>query len=161
MHHPVIDSATPAHRAAVEALLRASGLPLTGLDTWFPGGFAVARVAGELVGAAGSESYGEDALLRSVVVAPAQRGRGIAQALVADRIAWLYSHGARAVWLLTSDATSFFERLGFVRADRGALPVALQRSTQLSLPVCSTAVAMQLDLASAWPVAGSKSSVPA
>lgn len=143
--------ATPGDRGELEALLRAVNLPLDGLDDAFPHGFALARVAGELVGAAGIEPWGEHGLLRSVAVAPAWRKQHIAEALVADRLAWARAQVAEGtqqplatVSLLTTDAERYFERLGFRRIDRDELPAALAGSTQLQLPRCSSAVAMTI-----------------
>jgi protein-tyrosine-phosphatase/N-acetylglutamate synthase-like GNAT family acetyltransferase len=137
-----IAPATTDDRAAVEALLVGAQLPLDGLDAVFPDGFAIARLDGEIVGTAGIERYGWNALLRSVVVLPAHRGKRIADALVADRVSWARTHGAQAVSLLTTAADRYFERLGFVRIDRSRLPEQLRHSTQLAIPACSTAVAM-------------------
>jgi arsenate reductase len=143
--------AQPADRDELEALLTSCELPLDGLDDAFPHGFAIARLAGVLVGCAGLEQWEDRALLRSVAVAAAHRKQHFAEALVADRIAWANSlltddaTGTRAVAsvsLLTTGASGWFERLGFSRIPRDQLPAALAGSTQLTLPQCSSAVAM-------------------
>jgi len=117
----------------------------------FPRGFAIARIDGVLVGAAGLEQYGNHALLRSVAVAEPHRKQHIAAALVADRLAWAKSlmrdeppgtQSIASVSLLTTDADHVFARLGFEPVARDALPPALAASSQLQLPACSTAVAM-------------------
>lgn len=134
-----IAPATPEDRPAIEALLRAAALPLDGYaDTRF----VVARLAGELVGAAGVERHGDHALLRSVIVEPAHRGRHLAEALVADRVGWARSDGAATISLLTTGADGYFERLGFARRARAELARELAGSSQLAIPACSTAVAM-------------------
>ncbi|HXF81654.1 MAG TPA: GNAT family N-acetyltransferase, partial [bacterium] len=71
-------------RPAIEALLAANDLPTVGVADHLRG-FVVAEEAARVVGAAGAEVYGRHALLRSVVVDPAHRGRGIAGRLV-DRV---------------------------------------------------------------------------
>ena len=134
-----IAPASPDDRAAIEALLRDAGLPLDGYDETH---FAVARLAGELVGAAGIERHGNDSLLRSVVVAPVHRGKHLAEALVADRLGWARSDGTQAISLLTTGAERYFERLGFAPIDRARLALQVPGSTQLAIPACSTAVAM-------------------
>lgn len=53
----MIMPASAGDRAEVETLLRAAKLPLDGLDDAFPRGFAIARLDGELVGAAGVEQW--------------------------------------------------------------------------------------------------------
>lgn len=146
--------ATPDDRPELEALLTACKLPLEGLDD---ARFVIARLDGELIGAAGVEQWAERGLLRSVAVAEAHRGAGIATALVADRIAWarsiltdyaadgtVTSKAFASLSLLTLGAEGFFAKLGFTKVERSALPEPLTRSTQLALPACSTAVAMTL-----------------
>lgn len=124
-------------RPELEALLAACGLPLDGLgDTEF----LVARIDGALVGAAGLERWGDAALLRSVAVAEPHRKSGLASLLVRARLV----DAPRPVYLLTLSAQRYFERLGFTAVPRAELPDALARSTQTSLPACSTAVAMRL-----------------
>lgn len=147
----MIMPATADDRAEVEALLRGAKLPLDGLDDAFPRGFAVARLDGELAGAAGLEQWSGRGLLRSVVVADAHRGKHLGEALVADRIAWARSlvrgvdtEPVASISLLTTTAAPFFERLGFERLDRAELPAPLAKSTQLQIQQCSSAVAMQL-----------------
>jgi amino-acid N-acetyltransferase len=139
-----ISPADPEDRPAIEALLRAAALPLDGYPETR---FAVARLAGELVGAAGVERHGDHALLRSVVVEPAHRGHHLAEALVADRVAWARSDGAVAISLLTTGADRYFERLGFARRDRAELAREIPGASQLAIPACSTAVAMTRRLA--------------
>jgi protein-tyrosine-phosphatase/N-acetylglutamate synthase-like GNAT family acetyltransferase len=134
-----IAPAGPGDRAAIEALLHDAGLPLDGYDQTH---LAVARLAGQLVGAAGIERHGDHGLLRSVVVAPAHRGQHLAEALVADRLGWARGDGAQAVSLLATGAARYFERLGFAPIDRARLALQVPGSTQLAIPACSTAVAM-------------------
>jgi protein-tyrosine-phosphatase/N-acetylglutamate synthase-like GNAT family acetyltransferase len=146
-----IQPANADDRGELEALLRAANLPLDGLDDAFPRGFALARIDGALVGAAGVEQWGEHGLLRSVVVAEAERKQHIGDALVADRLAWAKSlvrddvqgtEPIASVSLLTVDADRYFARLGFQRVERDELPAALAASSQLQLPRGSTAAAM-------------------
>jgi protein-tyrosine-phosphatase/N-acetylglutamate synthase-like GNAT family acetyltransferase len=138
-----IAPATADDRPAIEALLRAAGLPL---DGYAETDLAVARCAGEVAGVAGIERHGAVSLLRSVAVAPAYRGQHLGDALVADRIAWARSDGARAVSLLTAGAAPYFARLGFAPLDRAELARQVAGSTQLAIPACSTAIAMTRQL---------------
>lgn len=147
--------ASESDRDELCALLTAANLPLDGVDDAFPHGFALARIDGTLVGAAGVEHHGvHDGLLRSVAVAASHRGQHIGEALVADRLAWarsqLVGEAARfaTMSLLTTGADRYFEQLGFQRIARDELPPTLQASTQLQISRCSTAVAMIRRLAS-------------
>jgi N-acetylglutamate synthase-like GNAT family acetyltransferase len=135
----------------VRALLAACALPVEGIDG---ARFVVARLDGQFVGCAGIEVWGQHGLLRSVAVAPDRRGRHIAEALVADRLAWARGEGLADISLLTTGASPYFGRFGFSPIARAALPPELARSTQLGLGVCSTATAMTI---SCVPVGGGPS----
>lgn len=66
--------------------------------------------------------------LRKMFVAPAQRGDGLAARLLDVALAHARAHGAREVLLGTTDAFRaahrFYEKHGFARIDRDALPAA-------------------------------------
>ena len=70
--------ANPADWSAIEALLKANGLPLDGAREHLST-FVVAASGREIVGCAGAEPRGDVALLRSVAVAPGLQHQGIGQ----------------------------------------------------------------------------------
>jgi protein-tyrosine-phosphatase/N-acetylglutamate synthase-like GNAT family acetyltransferase len=140
----VVAAAGPEDRAEVEALLTTAGLPLDGLDQTEA---VIARIDGVLVGVAGLERWGGFGLVRSVAVAEAHRGSGIAAALVTDRLCAARFDALHAAYLVTTSAAGYFERFGFTVIDRATIPGALSPSTQLALPACATAIAMRLQLA--------------
>lgn len=128
-------------REDIVPLLAACELPANGLAD---ARLVVARLDGEVVGCAGLEVWGDHGLLRSVAVATAHRGKGLGEALVADRLGWASGEGLESVSLLTTGASLFFGRLGFSPVERAALPADLARSTQLGLGCCATALAMTI-----------------
>ncbi|MBL0216659.1 MAG: GNAT family N-acetyltransferase [Myxococcales bacterium] len=140
----VVAPATDDDRPELEALLVGCGLPIEGLAQ---ASSVMARIDGVAVAAAALEEWEGFGILRSVAVAEAHRGTGLATALVTDRLCAARLAGLRSVSLLTTGARGYFERFGFVAGDRSSLPPALGASTQLELPACSTAVAMTLALA--------------
>lgn len=79
----VLREATQSDLTAVEALLSTNKLPLGGVAESLAS-FVVAEYEGGLVGVAGIEhcGAGEHALLRSVAVADAWKGKGLGRALV-------------------------------------------------------------------------------
>lgn len=146
MNAYTIRSATTQDLPAVEAALEASNLPLDGLPEQFGEGYAVAVVGGEIIGAEGIEVHGEDGLLRSAVVAPSWRGRGVGDALTNDRIAWARRRGLRSLYLLTTTAGDYFPRFGFSAVDRNTAPAAIRQSREFADACPATALFMTLSL---------------
>ncbi len=102
---------------------------LDGPDKYF---FAFDDSEGVRVGFGGVEIHGGDGLLRSVVALPEARGRGHGTAIVAWLARHAASRGVRRLYLLTTGAAGFFERCGFTRVDRQAVPAAIARTEQVS-----------------------------
>jgi arsenate reductase len=131
---------------AIEALIRASKLPAEVVRDSFPDAYAVARRGGEIVGVAALELHERTGLLRSVAVAPSERGRGTGIALVADRLATARTQGVASAYLLTTTAAPLFRRFGFVDAERSSAPAALAGSPEFAALCPSSATCMRLDL---------------
>ncbi|MBR9988996.1 MAG: arsenite methyltransferase [Gemmatimonadetes bacterium] len=139
--------AASADLEAVQALLRTADLPIDGVADQFDYGYVVSEVGGTVMGVAGLEVYGSYGLLRSVAVAPEWRGRGVAAALVADRVEWGAVRGLRAIYLLTTTAKQYFGEHGFAVIDRDDVPAAIRRSAEFAKVCPSTATAMELRIA--------------
>lgn len=131
---------------AVEALLRDAKLPLDGVRDFFPDSYAVAERGNEIIGAIGIEHYGGHGLLRSAVVVETARGTGVGNQLVQERLQWSRDQDLRDLFLLTTTAPVFFEKLGFVRTEREAVPAEVQRAPEFASICPSTAVVMRLPL---------------
>jgi N-acetylglutamate synthase-like GNAT family acetyltransferase len=84
------------------------------------------------VGFGGLEIHGEDALLRSLLILPPLRSRGIGAAVVAQLENEAALHGCRAVWLLTEAASGFFDRLGYAKCDRAMVPQKIRETPQFA-----------------------------
>lgn len=139
---------TNAERPALARLLAANGLPTDDLDEPGRRFWRVADARGTL-GYGGLEVHGADALLRSVVVPDERRGAGNGRAVVAAVRAQAVTLGVERLWLLTTDAAGFFERLGFQRVERMSAPPAIQSSAQFAGLCPGTAVCLRADLARA------------
>ena len=63
-----------------------------------------------------------DGILRSVAVREDLRGKGLGMLAVATAVRHARGLGVHTISLFTEGAASFFERLGFVRVERSALP---------------------------------------
>lgn len=148
-------SARPDDVAAVERLLGASGLPTAGVAELLadrPEDFVVVESAdarGDLVAVAGLEVCGGDALLRSVAVDPAWRGRGLGGDLVRRLIGAADARGLRALYLLTTTAEHYFPRLGFARVDRVDVPAGIAATVEFRSACPASAIAMERPLARA------------
>jgi amino-acid N-acetyltransferase len=140
-----IAASVPGDLATVLGLLDGAGLPRAGVTTNFTQ-FLVARAGQEIVGAVGLERYGAGALLRSLVVAPARRERGLGAALVGRALEVARLDGIERVFLLTITAVEFFRRLGFREVPREGIDLAVQASGEFVATCCQSAVAMRLDL---------------
>lgn len=104
------------------ALLAAAGLPADDLDGpgkqfhgWHDGG-------GRLAAAGGLEIRGGAGLLRSCVVAPQARGRGLGRALVDALERAARDARVARLFLLTETAAEFFARRGYTVVERSAVP---------------------------------------
>jgi arsenite methyltransferase len=128
---------------AVESLLGATGLPLEGVAEQFENGYAVAESEGIVVGVAGVEVHGAHGLLRSVAVASHHQGEGIGRRLLADRLGWATARGLHSVYLLTTTAAKWFDRLGFMVVTRTDVPAAVRRSAEFTDICPSTATVME------------------
>lgn len=137
----VLERATPADAPAIAALLVAAELPHGDIDPQARH-FLVAREHGVVVGAVGAEVCGDDALLRSLVVASTHRGEGVAAALLrrldVEAAAW----GVKRWWLLTTSARAFFEARGFRVTPRAEAPPAIRSTGQFSGGCCATALCL-------------------
>jgi amino-acid N-acetyltransferase len=119
-----ISAARPGDAPAIAALLRDAGLPHEDFAGHLAN-FLVARRDGAVVGAVGFELHGRDALLRSLVVAPALRGAGLGRELVGRLTAEARRRGVQRFYLLTTTAGPFFARRGFQQIVRHAVPAAI------------------------------------
>ncbi len=130
---------------AVLALLDAEHLPTADVGLHVKD-FFVIRDAHRVIGAIGTETYGSDALLRSLIVAPDRRSRGLGRRLVEHALAASLAQDVRTVYVLTQSAERFAETLGFERCDRATVPAAIARTSEFASLCPASAVCMRRDL---------------
>jgi N-acetylglutamate synthase-like GNAT family acetyltransferase len=92
---------------------------------------------------AATERFEDAALVRSVAVDPALRGRGLGSALVARALADARDAGIREAWLLTETAARWFGAAGWTAVDRSVAPPAVAASVEFAVACPNTAVAMR------------------
>lgn len=140
MDEPIIEEVPGSNRGLVAALAEA-GLPTDDLTQ--PGRtFFRFREHGQLIGFVGWERVDESAvLLRSLVVVPAERGRGAGEALARWALTRLAELGFTEAWLLTTTIDLLALRLGFDRRDRADAPDAIRQSRQFA-GLCPSSAAL-------------------
>jgi N-acetylglutamate synthase-like GNAT family acetyltransferase len=135
-------AATKDDLPAMLAMLAAEGLPEGGIAEGITH-FQVFDDGRGIVAAAGIEPHGASALLRSVVVAPACRGRGLARRLTERMLERARELELGALYLLTMDADEYFAGLGFTPVPRDDAPEEIQRCQQYREQCPDTAVLMR------------------
>ena len=138
---PTLRVARASDLSAVELLLRTAHLPTAGVAEAFTT-FVVAEHRAEIVGVAGLELRGNNALLRSVAVASAWQNHGLGRELVERSIALAESHKLRAVYLLTTTAERYFPAFGFEPTDRQSVPIDVRESPEFTGACPASALAM-------------------
>jgi len=138
-----VQRATPADLPIVRALLAEARLPVEDFEQASNLAFWVVRSrTGSPVATIGLERHGQTGLLRSLVVAPAQRGRRLGETLVGALEAQARATGITQLVLLTETAESFFGRLGYAAIDRDHAPSAVASSAEFRTLCPATAVCM-------------------
>lgn len=131
---------------ALRALLTEAGLPTADLAQLPLQHFIGHGPRANPDAVVGLELRGPDALLRSLAVAPAARGRGLGRSLVAAAEQHARAHGVARLYLLTTSAAAFFARLGYVHVAREQAPPAIRTSAQFSELCPSSSAFMTKDL---------------
>lgn len=129
--------------AGAVALLQSAGLPVSDLTAAHLSNFFYSGSAADPDGLIGLELYGTQALLRSLVVAPALRSAGLGSALLDHAESYARGAGVRSIFLLTTTAESFFSARGYVRADRATAPAPICASREFA-DICPASSAFML-----------------
>lgn len=141
-----IRGAAPSDLPRIERLLTSSDLPLAGVKDALPT-FLVAEAGTDIVGVAGLEVCCDNALLRSVAVAPEYRSKGVGRALVMQLIGNAESRGLRALYLLTTTAEQYFPSFGFQKISRDAVPADVRETAEFTTACPASATVMERVLA--------------
>ena len=141
----MVEPAAMNDHAAIAALLDAVDQPVPGPEDP-PVRMWVARHEGAVVGAAGLEVHRPQGLLRSVVVAPSQRGHGVGEALTTAVVAAARAAGLTELFLLTRDGAAYFARHGFAVVPRQDFDGPVIASHTFTLHACDDAALMRRPL---------------
>jgi N-acetylglutamate synthase-like GNAT family acetyltransferase len=122
--------------------LQAADLPTDDIEDEGRAFFEAVSGDDKTIGYAGIERCNGDYLLRSVVVLPGHRGRGLGRAIVE---ATLQSVSGGNVFLATTSAAPLFSTIGFSEVPRAEVPAAVLATRQLSSICPSSATIMKLN----------------
>lgn len=96
-----------------------------------------------LLGFGALEGEGPDQLLRSVVLVPSLRRRGLGSVLVSRLVGHARADGVARLWLLTTGAERWFARLGWSAVPRDRAPEAIRQLSQFR-EVCPASAALMV-----------------
>jgi amino-acid N-acetyltransferase len=140
--NPTSISRSPSRSGAIR-LLASAGLPVADLTDEHMRAFFYVGSSAAPDAMIGLEIHGPDALLRSLVVSPALRKRGMGQLLVAKAEQHAREQGVSTVYLLTTTAEQFFLARGYSITSREAAPDSI-RSTNEFAGLCPASSAFLL-----------------
>lgn len=126
----LVDAPVAGDDADLIEALQNAGLPTDDLSETAGRFFAYATLGGEHVGYGGFERTGTAVLVRSLLVRPSARHRGVGGGMLALLLRRAFDDGGREAWALTTTAVSFFERSGFKPTSRAAAPAAILATRQ-------------------------------
>jgi N-acetylglutamate synthase-like GNAT family acetyltransferase len=127
---PMIEPIAPD--TELQALLEQCELPVADLFEEKAMAFFGCREDGNLVAVVGMETGIDAILLRSLAVAPAHRGHGLARRLVAFVEHLAGARGKETLFLLTDSAPDFFRVLGYIDVPRERAPDWIRAGAQFS-----------------------------
>jgi amino-acid N-acetyltransferase len=137
----------PAELEGMRAALAAAGLPTQDLFNTAATFYALEE-NGKALGYGGFEAHGGAALLRSITILAEKRGLGLGRRLVEEILERAASMGQRDIYLLTTTAPDFFERLGFTRRDRDRVPSPIAATREFAELCPATAICLHRHLVS-------------
>ena len=140
-----IQYAQPDQLTALAQLLTQNHLLANDLPDGLPN-FWLAFDDDKLIGSVGIEGFGNVGLLRSVCVDADYRNQAIARQLYNIALQETRRQGVQDLYLLTTTADRYFDRLGFVRVPRTSVPESIQKTSQFSSLCPSSAVVMKQSL---------------
>jgi amino-acid N-acetyltransferase len=129
-------SVQPIHRRpdfdAALSLLMEMKLPVADLTPAHCENFFYTGAERSPNGMVGLELFGEEALLRSLAVAPDTQRTGSGSRLLTHAEGWARAQGVLRLYLLTTTAEQFFASRGYQPVPREAAPETIRRTREFS-----------------------------
>ena len=85
---------------------------------------------GSVIGAIGVELYQDVGLLRSLVVHPSYRGKGLGKRLTREVESFAQQKRVKTLFLLTTTAAEFFQKLGYQVIQRDRAPASIAKTEE-------------------------------
>ncbi|MBC3832595.1 GNAT family N-acetyltransferase [Undibacterium amnicola] len=130
---------------AIEHMLKQAGLPVEGALEHLHH-FCVISKSDRIIALGGFELYGQVALLRSIVVDESARGANLGLQIVTHLRQQAKATGVHDLFLQTTNAQTYFEKLGFESIKRAEVPHAILASSQFQGACPASAHSMQLKI---------------
>ena len=152
----VIDQVRADERKKIISLLQKVGLPTQDLPDKLPHFFKASLLRqptetltemGDLAGIVGLEIQESVALLRSLAVVPTYQSLKIGQKLMEKAVLYAREKGVNEVFLLTTTAEGYFEKYGFAKVNREAVPEAIRQMNQFKDTCPASAAIMHKSIA--------------
>ena len=113
------------------SLLITNGLPVSDLEETNVKLWGVI-INNQLIATVGGEIYDKELLLRSLSVASAYRGQGLARVFCEHIFNYALKINIKDIYLLTETATDYFFNLDFTEVPRHKAPISIQSTRQFS-----------------------------
>jgi amino-acid N-acetyltransferase len=127
----------------IQSLLEANNLPVSDLNDDIT--FFVEKANDSIIATGGIESAGNDAIIRSIAVDDAYKGKGFGSKITRQLLNYAKETGMKDIYLLTTTAENYFPRYGFKKIDRQEVPMDVKNSSQYKDVCPDSAVVMKLD----------------
>ncbi|MHA1928361.1 MAG: GNAT family N-acetyltransferase [Candidatus Thorarchaeota archaeon] len=133
----VIEKALKNDLSAIESLLKIVKLPVEGVESFLDNFLVVRKSEGDniseaIFGCIGLESYGANALLRSLAIHPDIQGQGMGKRLVERITRDAQERGISSLYVLTETAEELIKKLGFTVTSRDKVSEALLQSVEFT-----------------------------
>jgi arsenate reductase (thioredoxin) len=137
-----IQPAQATDLAAIITLLQQNKLPVEDIANGQQQ-FWIIKDGDTTAGLIGIEIYGNYGLLRSMATAEAYRNKGIAATLVKGLFDFAKKQKLTEIYLLTETAEKYFEKKGFIKTNRNAVPEEIKQSKEFGHVCPATATVMR------------------
>ena len=127
------------------SLLKSNELPFQDIDDHMDQ-LIVLLKSNAVVGCVGMEIYGKIGLLRSLAVDDSLKGEGYGKKLTSEILDYSKKKNLEKIYLLTTTAKTFFEKLGFVEINRNDVDIQIKETNEYKYLCPDSATNMVLSL---------------